>query len=82
MFGYINKDKLLKKLKEEMELWQKAGEINSHLASKMLELKLAARTENDKSWYDAEYYKFTRLSEQANQKWLEAGTIYNMVKQM
>ena len=82
MFGYIKKDVLLKTLRDEMELHEKMGKIYNHLASDLLERKLAAKTDGDRQWYECERFKYARWAEDANTKLVEAATIYNMVKQM
>lgn len=82
MFGYIKKDELLKKLREEMDLQDKIARTYRHLASDHLERKLAARTESDREWYERERYKYATWAEETTWKYCEAVTIYNMVKQM
>lgn len=82
MFGYINKNELLKNLKEEMDLQEKLRKMYNELASGQLELKLAARTEAEQKYYGCEHYKYTQWALEANWKWCEAATIYNMIKQM
>ena len=82
MFGYIKKDELLKKLKEEMILQEKLRKTYNEIASNQFEMKLSAKTEAEQKYYGCEHYKYTQWSEEANWKWCEAATIYNMVKQM
>ena len=82
MFGYIKKDVLLKTLRGEMELQEKLGDTYNRLAADLLERKLAAKTDGDRQWYEAERFKYARYTEEANMKLVEAVTIYNMVKQM
>ena len=82
MFGYIKTDELLKTLKQEMDMQEKLRKIYNEIASSNRERQLAAKTEGERKWYEVEIYKYTQWSEEANWKWCEAATIYNMVKQM
>ena len=82
MFGYINKDKLMKTLNEEVRLQEQLGDTYRKLAHTHMEMKLSAKTEGDRQWCDCEWLKYTRWAEEADWKLVEAQTIYNMVKQM
>lgn len=82
MFGYIKKDELLKRLKEEIDLQDKLAGTYKKLESDHLERKLAAKTESDREWYERERYKYAMWYEEIIWKWNEAVTIYNMIKQM
>ncbi len=82
MFGYIKKDELLKTLREEIRLQEGLRKSYDTVASNMLEMKLKAKTESDQNWYGIEHHKYRQWSLEANYRWCEAVTIYNMVKQM
>lgn len=82
MFGYINKNELLKTLKEEISIQDRLRKTYNDIASDNRERQLVAKTEGERKWFEAEIYKYRQWSDEANWKWCEAATIYNMIKQM
>lgn len=82
MFGYIKKDDLMKLLKEEMLFQETMAETNRRLAAEKLELKLKMKDRREEDYYASQHYTYRRFYEEANSKWAEAATIYNIVKEM